>query len=86
MGEEDRSGEKRRLELLKQYRTLISRNLRRIKDMEALVGELRWHTEQLEKAGSGFQDCPGAACSSCEFVSLCDFTRDPRLASLRNTE
>ncbi|MDR2745825.1 MAG: MerR family transcriptional regulator [Treponema sp.] len=85
MGEEDPSGQKRRLELLKQYRTLISRNLRRIKDMEELVKELRWHTEQLEKAGSGFQDCPGAACSACEFLSLCDFANDPRLASLRNS-
>jgi DNA-binding transcriptional MerR regulator len=84
MGEEDHSGQKRRLELLKQYRALISRNLRRIKDLEALGGELEWHAEQLEKAGSGFQDCPGPACASCEFVSLCDFARDPRLALFRN--
>ncbi|MDR0641062.1 MAG: MerR family transcriptional regulator [Treponema sp.] len=86
MGEEDPSGQKRRLELLKQYRALISRNLRRIKDMKKLVKELQWHTAQLEKAGSGFQDCPGAACAACEFVSLCEFVKDPRLASLRNSE
>ncbi|MDR3174163.1 MAG: MerR family transcriptional regulator [Treponema sp.] len=85
MGEEDPSGQKRRLELLKQYRALISRNLRRIKDMEKLVEELQWHAKQLEKAGSGFQDCPGTACASCEFISHCDFVTDPRFASLRNS-
>jgi DNA-binding transcriptional MerR regulator len=86
MREGDPSGQKRRLELLKQYRALISRNLRRIKDMEELIKELGWHAEQLEKAGSGFQDCPGAACAACEFVSLCDFAKDPKLAPLRDCE
>jgi DNA-binding transcriptional MerR regulator len=75
MGNEDTSGQKRRLELLKQYRVLISNNLQRIKDIETLINELQWHVEQLEKAGRGFQDCPGAACAACEFTSRCEFTR-----------
>jgi DNA-binding transcriptional MerR regulator len=86
MGEEDPSGQKRRLELLKQYRALISRNLRRVRDIKSLIKELQWHVEQLEKAGSGFQGCPGPACASCEFISLCDFVKDPRFAALRNSE
>ena len=80
MGNEDTSGQKRRLELLKQYRVLISRNLQRIKDIEALIRELEWHTEQLAGAGLDFQSCPGSACATCEFASRCEFMSDPKLA------
>jgi DNA-binding transcriptional MerR regulator len=84
MGEEDSSGQKRRLELLKQYRALISKNLRRIKDIETLIRELQWHTEQLEGVGRDFQDCPGPACAACEFASRCEFPREPKLVAIRD--
>jgi DNA-binding transcriptional MerR regulator len=82
MGDEDSSGQKRRLELLKQYRALISKNLRRIKDIESLIRELQWHVEQLEGADRDFQDCPGSACAVCEFASRCEFTQDPKLSAI----
>jgi DNA-binding transcriptional MerR regulator len=83
MGDEDSSGQKRRLELLKQYRALISTNLRRLKDIETLIRELQWHVEQLEGVGRDFQDCPGPACAACEFAARCEFTRDPKFFSIR---
>ncbi|MDR1948755.1 MAG: MerR family transcriptional regulator [Spirochaetaceae bacterium] len=82
MGDEDASGQKRRLELLKQYRVLVSRNLQRIKDIEALVRELEWHMRQLEEAKEDFQACPGSACESCEFASRCEFMINPALRQI----
>jgi DNA-binding transcriptional MerR regulator len=78
--DEDASGEKRRLELLKQYRMLISKNLQHIKDLETLSQELEWHVAQLTKADAGFQDCPGLACGSCAFAPQCEFINNPKLA------
>ncbi|MDR3275915.1 MAG: MerR family transcriptional regulator [Treponema sp.] len=79
MAGEDATGQKRRLELLQQYRALVSANLQRIKDIEALNRELEWHMQQLEKAGGAFQDCPGPACTTCEFAPRCEFMNDPKL-------
>jgi DNA-binding transcriptional MerR regulator len=86
MGNEDASGQKRRLELLKQYRVLISRNLQRIKDIEALIRELEWHMRQLEEAKEDFQACPGAACESCEFADRCEFMSNPALRDIRSAD
>ncbi|GHV66343.1 hypothetical protein AGMMS49928_00810 [Spirochaetia bacterium] len=83
MGNADGSGQKRRLELLKQYRVLISENLQRIKDIEALIRELQWHTQQLEKAKGGFKSCPGSACKGCEFAARCEFMNNPALFDIR---
>jgi DNA-binding transcriptional MerR regulator len=86
MGNEDASGQKRRLELLKQYRVLISRNLQRIKDIEVLIRELEWHMRQLEEAKDDFQACPGVACESCEFADLCEFMSNPSLRDIRSSD
>jgi DNA-binding transcriptional MerR regulator len=81
IGGEDLTGKKRRGELLKQYRALISRNLRRIKDIEALNRELEWHMKQLESMGEDFLSCPGASCPGCEFKDRCEFVTNPQLFS-----
>jgi len=75
MGPEDTTGEKRRLELLKQYRRQVSETLRKRKELDTLLEELNWHIVQLESVGGGFQTCPGAACAECEFRDRCDFYR-----------
>lgn len=73
LGNEDSTGELRRLQLLKQYRSKLSEALERMAAIEQRVGELSWHVHQLEGAGDGFQDCPGAACVSCQFADRCTF-------------
>jgi DNA-binding transcriptional MerR regulator len=80
IGNEDATGQKRRVELLKQYRALISQNLRRIKDIETLIRELEWHMKQLESMDQEFKSCPGSACAPCEFKDRCEFTTNPRLS------
>jgi DNA-binding transcriptional MerR regulator len=78
LGNEDASGEKRRIELFKQYRALISRNLRRIQDIKDLIKELEWHMNQLETMDQDFKSCPGAACPGCEYQDRCEFTTNPK--------
>lgn len=80
LGNEDGSGQKRRLELIKQYRALISKNLQHIKDIETLVNDLQWHVQQLESRNHDFQACPGSACETCDFSKRCAFTTNPNLA------
>ncbi len=73
LGNEDSTGQKRRLELLKQYRKLLSRELQHLKDVKALIDDLSWHVEQLESVDHDFQQCPGTACPKCEFKDRCEF-------------
>ncbi len=73
LGNEDSTGQKRRLELLKQYRKLLSRELQHLKDVRALIDDLTWHVEQLESVDHDFQQCPGTACAKCEFKERCEF-------------
>lgn len=73
MGNEDSTGELRRLQLLKQYRSKLSEALERKAALEHRVSELSWHVNQLEGAGDGFQDCPGTACATCQFADRCTF-------------
>ncbi|MGB4405550.1 MAG: MerR family transcriptional regulator [Sphaerochaeta sp.] len=73
LGNEDSTGQKRRLELLKQYRKLLSRELQHLKDVKALIDDLSWHVEQLESVELDFQQCPGTACEKCEFKGRCEF-------------
>lgn len=75
LGNEDSTGELRRLQLLKQYRSKLSEALERKAAVEQRIGELSWHVHQLEGAGDGFQDCPGAACATCQFADRCTFQR-----------
>jgi DNA-binding transcriptional MerR regulator len=72
MGEQDVTGEKRRLELLKQYREKLSKAIQRRKGLDDLIGELSWHIEQLERVDQ-FQSCPGEACAVCDFYDMCEF-------------
>lgn len=77
LGNEDSTGQKRRLELLKQYRKLLSRELQHLKDVKALIDDLTWHVEQLESVDHDFQQCPGTACPKCEFKDRCEFYQGP---------
>ena len=77
LGNEDSTGQKRRLELLKQYRKLLSRELQHLKDVKALIDDLTWHVEQLESVDHDFQQCPGTACAKCEFKDRCEFYQGP---------
>ena len=72
LGREDSTGEKRRIELLKQYREKLSKAILRKKDIESLIAELAWHIEQLEKV-MNFQACPGEACRTCDYYNRCEF-------------
>ena len=73
LGNEDSTGQKRRLELIKQYRKLLSREIQHLKAVKALISDLTWHVEQLESVDHDFQQCPGTACAKCEFKDRCEF-------------
>lgn len=76
LGNEDSTGEKRRLELLKQYRKLLSKELLHLKAVKTLIQELTWHVNQLESVDSDFKQCPGTACPRCEFKNRCEFYQE----------
>lgn len=76
LGNEDTTGEKRRLELLKHYRKLLSKEIHHLNDVKALIKELSWHVQQLESVDSDFKQCPGSACPRCEFKDRCEFYRE----------
>ena len=71
--DEDQSGNKRRNELLAQYRSKLSQDLERVNVLQRHINELKWHIDQLEKAEDGFTECPGAACAGCEHKNKCIF-------------
>ena len=71
--EEDHSGNKRRTELLTQYRSKLSQDLDRMNVLQGHIDELKWHIDQLESAEDGFTECPGAACAGCEHKTRCVF-------------
>lgn len=73
MGAEDATGQKRRVELLKQYRKQISSVLHQKQELDNLLVELQWHVQQLEIVKDDFQLCPGRACIDCQFKDRCDF-------------
>ncbi len=77
LGNEDSTGQKRRLELIKQYRKLLSREILHLKAVKALISDLTWHVEQLESVDHDFQQCPGSACPKCEFKDRCKFYQKP---------
>ncbi len=72
MGSEDATGQKRRNELLRQYRSKLSEALERQAAIEKRVGDLSWHIQQLETTDD-FQQCPGLMCKSCTFKDRCRF-------------
>ena len=71
--EEDESGNKRRSELLAQYRKKLSEDRMKMEALQSHIDELEWHVHQLEKAEDGFTSCPGALCASCEYSARCIF-------------
>lgn len=72
----DQTGDERRRELLRQYRSKLSEDLEKKKKLESHIVELEWHVKQLEKAEGGFTSCPGILCVSCEYKRKCIFFRD----------
>ncbi|MDY0244667.1 MAG: MerR family transcriptional regulator, partial [Sphaerochaeta sp.] len=72
MGSDDATGEKRRNELLKQYRSKLSEALERQAALEKRVSDLTWHVQQLE-TNDDFQQCPGLMCKNCTFRERCRF-------------
>lgn len=71
--DEDESGNKRREELLRNYRVKLSESLEKKRKLEEHIDELEWHIAQLEKAKDSFQSCPGESCRNCTFSSRCSF-------------
>jgi DNA-binding transcriptional MerR regulator len=72
MGGEDATGQKRRNELLRQYRSKLSEALERQAQIEKRIKDLSWHIKQLE-TNDDFQQCPGAGCATCTFKENCRF-------------
>ncbi|NCC64123.1 MAG: MerR family transcriptional regulator [Spirochaetia bacterium] len=72
MGSEDATGEKRRNELLKQYRSKLSDALARQAEIQKRISDLSWHIHQLE-TNDDFQQCPGLMCKQCNFADRCRF-------------
>ena len=73
---EDESGNKRRSELLAQYRKKLSEDRIKLEGLQSHIDELEWHIHQLEKAEDGFTSCPGSLCASCSYSSRCIFFKD----------
>ncbi len=71
----DETGNRRRTELLTQYRSKLSQSIERMESLQSHIDELKWHIDQLESAEDGFTECPGAACASCLHKSRCIFFR-----------
>ena len=74
--DEDESGNKRRTELLAQYRSKLSADIERMNTLQTHINELQWHIDQLESAEDAFTSCPGSACASCEHKTRCIFFRE----------
>ncbi|MGE4454785.1 MAG: MerR family transcriptional regulator [Sphaerochaeta sp.] len=72
MGSDDATGEKRRNELLKQYRSKLSEALERQAALQKRISDLTWHVQQLE-TNDDFQQCPGLMCKNCAFRDRCRF-------------
>jgi DNA-binding transcriptional MerR regulator len=72
LSREDPSGEKSRLRLLTRYREKWREAMKRKERMEAYIGDLEWHIDQLERVGN-FQACPGEECQSCRYTGICKF-------------
>ena len=77
----DSTGDERRAELLRQYRSKLSEDLERVRKLKIHIEELEWHVKQLEKAEGGFTSCPGASCVACEYKRKCIFFKDQEAKS-----
>jgi DNA-binding transcriptional MerR regulator len=72
LSREDPSGEKSRLRLLSRYREKLREAAIRRERIEAYIGDLEWHIDQLERVGN-FQACPGEECRTCRYTAICKF-------------
>jgi DNA-binding transcriptional MerR regulator len=72
LSRQDPSGEKSRLRLLSRYREKWREAMKRKERLEAYVGDLEWHIDQLERVGN-FQACPGEECRTCRYTGICKF-------------
>jgi DNA-binding transcriptional MerR regulator len=76
LSREDRSGQRVRVELARQYRVKLDEAGRRHESLERYMADLRWHIEQLERVDDFFQ-CPGSSCPACEYRDRCDMRYAP---------
>lgn len=67
----DRSGETVRAKLAEKYREKRAEAERKKSALDAYIEELDWHLAQLGKVKE-FNECPGAACKSCNWADRCD--------------
>ena len=72
LSRQDPSGEKSRLRLLTRYREKWREAAKRKEQIEAYIGDLEWHIDQLERVGN-FQACPGEECRNCRYTGICKF-------------
>ena len=72
LSRQDPSGEKSRLRLLTRYREKWREAMKRKERIEAYIGDLEWHVDQLERVGN-FQACPGEECRNCRYTGICKF-------------
>ena len=72
LSRQDPSGEKSRLRLLTRYREKWREAMARKERIEAYIGDLEWHIDQLQRVGN-FQACPGEECRSCRYTAICKF-------------
>ncbi|UCF97040.1 MAG: MerR family transcriptional regulator [Spirochaetaceae bacterium] len=77
LSREDPSGEKSRLRLLTRYREKWREANKRKERIEAYIGDLEWHIDQLERVGN-FQACPGEECRNCRYTAICKFYNNNR--------
>jgi len=72
MGLDDATGQKRRHELLRQYRHKMDETMGKLSLLEKRMEDLSWHIRQLE-SNDDFQQCPGEECTTCTFKERCRF-------------
>lgn len=72
MGLDDATGQKRRHELLRQYRHKMDETMGKLSLLEKRMEDLSWHIRQLE-SNDDFQQCPGEECTYCTFKEHCRF-------------
>ncbi|HKL58142.1 MAG TPA: MerR family transcriptional regulator [Sphaerochaeta sp.] len=72
MGLDDETGQKRRHELLRQYRHKMDETMGKLSLLEKRMEDLSWHIRQLE-SNDDFQQCPGEGCLNCTFKEGCRF-------------
>lgn len=71
LAQRDRTGESVRMSLAIKYRERLDDAKTRRAALDAYIGDLSWHLEQLDKV-QDFFECPGASCAACGWAERCD--------------